>query len=356
MLYLDCLRLIASAGIVFLHMSAKVASGTWSDHITLSIYSLHLFVDLFFVVSGYVISFVYIKRMSNWLDYGEFIKKRLARLLPLHWAILGIYVALGFISSVYGLRPEDPIRYDFGCVVPNLLFLQATAFCPHESFNAVSWSISAEFFMYVSTPVIFFLIHRCKWWIATVVIAGSFLVVTLYSLPSMIWTDWTTPDGPIRAIPSFFLGTLLYRFRDQLARISFGIAGMVCSLIAFFAGTLLMFSPYVLLFLLYLTVSFAIAADMRGQTARIVRAAAAGGQLTYSSYMLHDLIITVFLTYLGKHILHFSGMRMNILVVVAFVAVWPISYISLMTFEHPLRRYIGQLSKARSSTPLQPNQ
>lgn len=68
---------------------------------------------------------------------------------------------------------------------------------------------------------------------------------------------------------------------------------------------------------------------------------AAGGQLTYSSYMLHPLISIVLLNTVADRILHTHGSARNILVLLAFLSVWPISYLSLMLFERPARRWLS---------------
>jgi peptidoglycan/LPS O-acetylase OafA/YrhL len=48
---------------------------------------------------------------------------------------------------------------------------------------------------------------------------------------------------------------------------------------------------------------------------------------------------------LAEHILHTHGWARNLLVVLAFSAVWPISYLSLIFFERPARRWIdGQVA------------
>ncbi len=52
----------------------------------------NLFVDLFFVVSGFVIACQYFGRVSDAASIGRFLWRRLARIYPLHLATLAFYL------------------------------------------------------------------------------------------------------------------------------------------------------------------------------------------------------------------------------------------------------------------------
>jgi peptidoglycan/LPS O-acetylase OafA/YrhL len=97
-----------------------------------------------------------------------------------------------------------------------------------------------------------------------------------------------------------------------------------------------------LLLTLYATVACGVAADAQQRPSRVVGKLAARGQLTYSSYMLHPLVMIFLLNTIADHILHTHGWARNSLVVLAFSAVWPISYQSLVFLERPTRRWIGE--------------
>ena len=67
MLHLDCLRLIAATGIVLLHGVGRL------EGLQLDLGSFRLFVDLFFVISGYVIWSVYMDGMCDREAYKGFL-------------------------------------------------------------------------------------------------------------------------------------------------------------------------------------------------------------------------------------------------------------------------------------------
>ncbi len=336
LLHLDCLRLIASTAIVFLHLSVKLRGILAPNNAVTS--PLSLFVDLFFVVSGFVIAFVYWNKLSSLGEYARFLRKRVARLGPLHWATLIIFALLGIFGNVLGAHVNHPEMFDMRCFLPNVLFMQATPLCKHLSFNGPAWSISAEFCMYLAAPLFFLLARRGILLIAGVA-ALWFAGVTIFAHGSA-WLDWTAPAGPLRAVPSFCLGICLFLLRKQLTY-KFGEIWMWGSLALFLTSVVFRANWFILLALLYAAVIFAICADSAGRASSFVRIAAAGGQLTYSSYLTHDLVFMVMLTIVGEHALHLDGMGMNALVLLAFVIVWPVSYGSFLYFERPMRQWIS---------------
>src|SRR5258708_20052461 len=86
---LDSLRGVAATLVVFFHVS-------WNNRIT----GFHffqqafLFVDLFFILSGFIIATVYGRRIRTSPDAISFMILRFFRLYPLHFATLLFLVAL----------------------------------------------------------------------------------------------------------------------------------------------------------------------------------------------------------------------------------------------------------------------
>lgn len=110
-------------------------------------------VIIFFVLSGFVMAYVYNEWFRNRptkREYLNFIGLRIARVYPLH--LLTLLLWLGFcLIGFIGFNSNDSI-YTF---VLNLLLLQAWGFTPSISWNQPSWSISVEMFAYLLFP----------WWI-----------------------------------------------------------------------------------------------------------------------------------------------------------------------------------------------
>jgi peptidoglycan/LPS O-acetylase OafA/YrhL len=345
MLHLDTLRLIASAGIVIFHMGLPV----WDSPAWARVWSwrvdFNLFVDLFFVISGYVITAVYGARVETRAQYGAFLQRRLARLLPLHLVTLGAFVLIGLGGMAHLFMLNDGGRYNWSCLPTNLLLTQSFGGCPTLAFNFVSWSISAEFWMYVIFPLLLLPRRAGGIWLSMVTMAA---LATLLAAPRLwhvdtAFYDWTAPGGVARALGGFLLGMTFFQHRGALAKIPAPDIAMWTLLAAFLVGGAMHADKAWLLVLMYATAAAAIAADQRGRAGALVRRLAPGGQLTYSLYMLHPVMGAVGVGLVGIDLLDLQGavMRWWILGCTALLA--PAAYLSLMLLERPARRWISDL-------------
>jgi len=163
------------------------------------------------------------------------------------------------------------------------------------------------------------------------------------------WWDWSSHYGAVRAIPAFTFGFACYAIRDNLAKHL--PVGPLCWILLgiFFALVLAGVPAGFLLPLMYLIPFFALAADTRCRPRRVMVKLASLGQLTYSIYMVHPLVATVFLTVLGDKIFHLSGRPMIVWSIGSMLAVFPVAYLSFRFFEAPSRRLINSgFGKGRS--------
>src|SRR5580658_1566025 len=105
-------------------------------------------VDLFFMLSGFILNYVYLKGRK--IDWRGYFSARFARICPLYYAGL-----LAILAMNYGaVRLGHPASLDFkpSILLPNLVMLQEwpiPGFGFQTSVNTPSWSISVEVFLYV---------------------------------------------------------------------------------------------------------------------------------------------------------------------------------------------------------------
>ena len=90
----DGLRIIAAGAVVVLHYSDYFKDVAIGHFMVAHTWHFNLFVDLFFVVSGFVIARQYFGRVNDAASVGRFLWRRLARIYPLHLATLAFYLAL----------------------------------------------------------------------------------------------------------------------------------------------------------------------------------------------------------------------------------------------------------------------
>ena len=174
----------------------------------------HLGVELFFVLSGFILAHVYLEAFGSGTGrYLDFLWARLARIYPVHLAIL-----IGLILLVVGGRLGG---LDIGrqlAVVSSLpaqiLLLQAWGLSPHGGWNHPSWSISAEWFAYLTFPALAFVYWRLKTrpWLAVglslILLAG--LNLGFQHLTGQPLTAATIVWGALRIVPCFALGCAIW--------------------------------------------------------------------------------------------------------------------------------------------------
>jgi peptidoglycan/LPS O-acetylase OafA/YrhL len=181
MLHLDALRIVGALMIVVFHFNRFInLDGRWQGADD-TIKNFSLIVDLFFLISGYVMAAIYTGRITTAAKYRDFLQKRVARLGPLHWATMLVFVAIAALGWAGVLNEHDPSRYDVTCIPQNVLFIHAWGTCKAQTWNFVSWAISAEMGMYVALPVLFWITARGR--IATALVAFGSLAVLLWILP-----------------------------------------------------------------------------------------------------------------------------------------------------------------------------
>ena len=190
------------------------------DRYTGAVYKGYLAVDLFFMLSGFVISHVYhgvFARQVTARHYRDFLKARVARIYPLQLTVLLLFgaTALGERAAVYAHGGSvGPIALigerSLGAFFANLLMLQGI-WARELSWNDPSWSISLEFLAYLLFPLLFSRLWRAAP-SAKAGIAAALLVVLGWLAYSTggDFNQWNGLGAIMRCLPEFLIGALLY--------------------------------------------------------------------------------------------------------------------------------------------------
>ncbi|MHA6642191.1 acyltransferase family protein [Mesorhizobium sp. A623] len=177
----------------------------------------YLFVDFFFVLSGFVIASSYADRLSRPDEVARFGLVRFGRLYPLHLFMLMAFAAFEALRLV--LPPvngggDAPFTgaFDFQSLLANLFLLQGMGVEDQLTWNGPSWSISVEFFAYLLFAGIVLAAGRRAWigLAAAVVVAPAVLLA--FSKHHM---DVSYDLGFVRCFYGFSLGALLSLFRHD---------------------------------------------------------------------------------------------------------------------------------------------
>jgi peptidoglycan/LPS O-acetylase OafA/YrhL len=137
----------------------------------------YLAVDFFFVLSGFILSHVYMSDFDRGRhDHGAFLLLRLGRIYPVHLLTL-LLAGLVTLSPLFS--QERWLITDGFSFVTNLLLLHSWNLHESLSWNYVSWSISAEWFAYLFFPgfVLLSLPFRSRPWAALAAAGGAVMAL-----------------------------------------------------------------------------------------------------------------------------------------------------------------------------------
>lgn len=143
----------------------------------------YLAVDLFFIMSGFVIALSYEQNFQSLRPQNilRFLGYRLARIYPLHLVVMLLFlvnpIVIVFLSSK-GVVGE---RYDIGYYFESLLLIQNWGFSDISGWNYPAWSISTEWAAYLLFPIMAWCSVRVLtnlWNIAAaILVAGAALII-----------------------------------------------------------------------------------------------------------------------------------------------------------------------------------
>jgi peptidoglycan/LPS O-acetylase OafA/YrhL len=116
----------------------------------------YLGVDVFFMLSGIVMTMVYGAKLStfNWQQTLYYYKLRWARMVPSHYTMLLVFWATYKVTEVaFHMSANTADKFNLRDLGLNLLLLQSYLPESITTWNLVSWSISTEFFAYLLFPL-----------------------------------------------------------------------------------------------------------------------------------------------------------------------------------------------------------
>lgn len=176
----------------------------------------YLAVDAFFILSGVVIALVYGRQFASGptvATWRLFLRRRLARIYPLHVVMLAASVVLVVGGSVVtGATIDD--RNTATNLVWHLLLVDAWGVTDTISWNGPSWSVSAEWFAYLLAPLILWRAPRSTVSRLLVVVAALAIPFVLEAAAPEADLDLTDGRSLLRVVPMFCLGVVLLPLAD----------------------------------------------------------------------------------------------------------------------------------------------
>lgn len=281
---LDALRGIAALGVVLFH-SPFVIAGQGPV-----IANASLFVDFFFVLSGFVMASAYRARIADGFPPGAFVALRLGRLYPLHLAMIVPWLAY----VAWTIPAGDPaLAHHLRGLVAHLTMLNSVGLQDHLSLNYPAWSVGAEFW----GCMVFFAVVAAlgRRFTGRMALGLAVLCYAALVLDGAETLQRSHDLGLVRCLAGFFLGVAL---QMRLAgaqgerpgtRAELAAAGAVIAALALPPGLLAAEFAAVLAFV----AAVAVFARSDGALARALQARGPVflGRISYSVYMVHALVL-----------------------------------------------------------------
>ncbi len=337
---LDIFRGVFAGMVVFFHMAPFADTPLLNNSF---VANADLFVDFFFVLSGFVIAYTY-KSLQTAREMIAFYKKRFFRLYPLHIILLlvfvGVEVGKKLVEGQIAINQPDNPNNTILTFFSNLFFLHSIKLpgVTDVSWNIPSWSISAEMIAYIIFGALTFWISRKKFSSAKAGIyafIGLLALATLYLVTGSLALTYSYDYGFLRAIAGFFVGaSCLYSFaavKQYVARMRdplFSVLEvsvlvlMIVSVSLGGYGKKIGFIYEIIFFLAILTFSFEKGMVSKWLTKSFFLQRL--GTYSYSVYMTHALLLSLF-NILFIRVLHFPPSSYSYLFVLNFYLIYKVS-------------------------------
>lgn len=202
---LDGLRGVCALAIVLEHCELLFQPGVIVCHGWLA-------VDMFFILSGFVISSCYDRRLADGLTTLQFAKLRVRRLAPVYWAGLALCAAAS-LAHIHFTNSGSPLTVLGDTAMAALLVPHLGDGRSAYLANPVAWTLAWELVVNI--------LYAAGLWRAR---SGSLLMLIALTLVGTVvmslsthcgWSFGMTGTdfefGGLRALPEFLMGVLLFR-------------------------------------------------------------------------------------------------------------------------------------------------
>jgi peptidoglycan/LPS O-acetylase OafA/YrhL len=213
--FLTGYRGVAAVWIILFHLSTYFESRIPSPIYTI-INKGYIAVDLFFILSGYVIGLNYYQAVQERSGIITFFIKRFARIYPLHIFMLFAYVSIPAVYFLTGRIYPDTFVNNISTFLFNIFLIHNWGLSTSLSWNVPSWSISSETAAYLIFP---FLINKiCRIRDCGLILFAFFLIPAILQFIYIVFGysnigEGITHVGTIRCLAEFTMGILLFSLK-----------------------------------------------------------------------------------------------------------------------------------------------
>jgi peptidoglycan/LPS O-acetylase OafA/YrhL len=343
------MRGIAAIFVVFYHAKLQLPNLSYGFIFARS----YLWVDFFFILSGFIISYVYRDSILTNKNYKEFFVARFARIYPLHLFVLTLFIIVESTRFIIptNFAPFTAATKTVSSIFTNLFLIHSWGIHQNLTWNSPSWSISTEWAAYLTFPTLSFIIMKWKksiFLVAVIIVFSILSAISIYNGSLDITYDY----GVFRCILEFFLGMSLYYFYKNDKRVEF-FNNDIIMLFTLLTIILLISRPSLAAYDFFIVILFTIlvlslASYEQGIFNKIIgnKFLKLLGDISYSIYLTHVFILMIFYETLKKlfsstdFALSFNLMESTLYVLIATVTTIIFSYFTYYYVEIPARVYL----------------
>ena len=316
-------------------------------------------VDLFFILSGFILSYVYNAGEARFgsVQYRRFLWFRLARVFPNHVATLAVLMAMIAVATHFGIALTGD--YPLSGLPFQLTMTHAWPYIPGGMWNYPSWTISAEWFAYLCVfPVSWYMLRRRLSTAWSIAVGYGFLAIWLFGFSDPWFINY---QALLQVSCEFIAGSMFFgafRWADPVT----GACQRYASLILAVILALLAFAPddisiamkvVVLLFPMLLL-------GVTAETSMVSRMFSTApvlwlGRVSYALYMSHAVTLKVIKIILPAERYVNAPLVIRLMVLCSnLVLILFVAAVLYYIVEIPARNFMRKVSISRSDRKARP--
>jgi peptidoglycan/LPS O-acetylase OafA/YrhL len=318
----------------------------------------YLGVDFFFVLSGAILSHVY---MDSWesrtFSYKKFLIKRFARIYPIHLVTLSILVFYSLSIVALSLDLDSYVPWErfsrnltkWGTLPAQFLLLHGIGF-GGEGWNYPSWSISCEWFAYVLFPVFLLVALRFSRGKPLALSLAAYVALGI-SYFAMGLDGLHQSNGIFRIVFVFMIGCSLYM---SCRTVTFRYGYALCLLAAtflcfvfinhFYISVLRDWKDLISLILIFMLIYFGMqVSKYLSFNDRIPKFLIYLGEISFGIYMWHAVVELFYFRFVPPVLGSLASIPNIAFWTVSFLVIIGVSAAGYHLVEIPARRYINRI-------------